>query len=1428
MSDAQTERHARRLEQLRRRFVALSLRSRSLRLARCTRRGALDLVALRAADPENYERLLHLLGRSDAERLPLCDQVGPPEAQGFAEDLRQLARASRDAWLQTGQRELAVGWPVIEGRCPDGTWLRGPLLLYPVWLEPSSEGRMQWLLDAQGPPDLNEPLARALQRLAGATLSLELLLGHDDDGRFCIDAPTWRGLRAALVEGGLPLAPGPRPLPPLEPLPPRPAAEREGSPPGSFALCPHLVLGRFPRSGSNVVADYDRLLAAAGPGLELGAAAALLQVDEEQPVPAAAATPPPAPPAEGRATGLEGSRRWQVFPSDASQDAAFRLLDGQGPPGLVVQGPPGTGKSQMIGNLLAAGVAQGKRVLLVCQKRAALDVVAERLAGLGLAEALAVVHDVERDRNPLCEALSATLSRWLPLAAGGDDGGLAQDLQLALGEHEHALQRVAARLAASQAAWVRLSGTRPGRPGLAALQERSLDDPGRPLPVLGETVAELDEAGLAAALPAAESLAPRCSPLASPHPLAQRGDWAEASAADLAALDERLRALATLFEQLAAAQAQGSPGGTPAQARARAALWQRCNSLLDLCEAEDPSAQAQFLLAWGWTGGRTEHGPWRQVMVRLRQARADLLPAPHELILESRATLEGHLRDLQRLATLNTRWFRFFLPEYWRLRPLPGRLLAACASLTRQPSPLPVDVAELCRRALPWRQLLDDLPQDDPLFEFGFLGDPAELDDAIAALRLQHDRIGAVHELQRALPPGPGEQPGGPAPDLAAPGAPPLSATPLLARAVADRRAGRLLQRIEAALSADEAALGRALYVQLLDAASQGRPEAARQTLAGLAAVWADAPAAAALDHLARAQPPWLRLFLRHWRPAAGTSGVAQDLRWAVERAWRTLDEGGRDLELLEAPLTDPAQLAALAADAAAWHQVAGRGVVAQHRSRLLQAARSPSQGPGLRRLAEEAAKQRYRATLRQLVERYWSRGLAAALPVWLCSPESVASLFPLDPDLFDLVIFDEASQCPVESGIPALVRSRRALVAGDDQQMPPSHFFVAQDDEDGDPEEALLASTSVLSLARIAYPGSVLRWHYRSRHEELVAFSNEAFYGGALLTAPRAESLRIAAVEGLHFQRVPGIWRDQSNAAEAAAAVDRVRTLLLTPGPGGQPPSVGVVTFNRKQAELVEQYLEERAATDETLRAALARDRTRKPVEQLFVRNLENVQGDERDAIVISPGYGPSEAGRPVAARFGPLSAEGGEKRLNVAITRARWGVWVLCSFDPDELDVAGARNPGPRLLRAYLRYARAVAAGDSAALAASLDEAARVGGQRGALGATRRDGPGGLGRRVRRALQAALEAAQLGCSADLGLGGARLDLAVAPEPGGPWTLGLDCSEFLREPDALARDLHRPAFWRRMGWTVHRVSPAAWRDRRAALLAALRRAAAG
>jgi hypothetical protein len=345
-----------------------------------------------------------------------------------------------------------------------------------------------------------------------------------------------------------------------------------------------------------------------------------------------------------------------------------------------------------------------------------------------------------------------------------------------------------------------------------------------------------------------------------------------------------------------------------------------------------------------------------------------------------------------------------------------------------------------------------------------------------------------------------------------------------------------------------------------------------------------------------------------------------------------------------------------------------------------------------------------------------------------------------------------------------------------------------------------------------VAFAGTTLQWHYRSVHEELVAFSNAVFYGNRLITAPRSAGAIDRTLEGMFWVKTDGLWQDQQNPVEAARVVDVVATLLTGTD---APPSVGVVTFNRKQATLIESLLDGRAGEDPEFRKALARDRERQAVHQLFVRNLENVQGDERDVIVFSVGYGPSEPGGRVHSRFGPLGLEGGEKRLNVAITRAALGVWVVASFEPEELQVTNTKHPGPKMLKEYLGFVRARAGGELAEANARLETARGLSAGAGVTWAGGGRQGADHGRELRNAIGRALEDAGCLVETSVGLGSLRLDLAASLPGRSGHRVGIDCGGYMNTPDPLSRDVYGPRFWGRAGWTLIRVSPAMWRDRR-------------
>jgi hypothetical protein len=348
--------------------------------------------------------------------------------------------------------------------------------------------------------------------------------------------------------------------------------------------------------------------------------------------------------------------------------------------------------------------------------------------------------------------------------------------------------------------------------------------------------------------------------------------------------------------------------------------------------------------------------------------------------------------------------------------------------------------------------------------------------------------------------------------------------------------------------------------------------------------------------------------------------------------------------------------------------------------------------------LRRELAKQRRGLGVRALLARYGEL-ITAITPCVLVSPDSVARFFPAQAGLFDLVVFDEASQIRVADAVGALGRARAAVVVGDSKQMPPTSFAEPSSGTEELPDFAELAvdefgvedAESILSeCVQAQVPRQWLSWHYRSQDETLIAFSNAQYYENRLSSFPAPTHGRPSAEpdgRGVALVRVDGTFHRsgpatllRTNPVEAEAIVAEIRRrFVLSPD---QPPSIGVVTFNAPQRTLIESLL--RDAGDERLVEAL--DRT--DGEGLFVKNLENVQGDERDVVFFSTAFSPDRTGR-LPLNFGPLNRVGGERRLNVAITRARRQVVVFSSFDPAQLRAEETSSVGIKHLRAYLDVA-------------------------------------------------------------------------------------------------------------------------------------------
>ncbi|MBA2656821.1 MAG: protein kinase [Tatlockia sp.] len=357
---------------------------------------------------------------------------------------------------------------------------------------------------------------------------------------------------------------------------------------------------------------------------------------------------------------------------------------------------------------------------------------------------------------------------------------------------------------------------------------------------------------------------------------------------------------------------------------------------------------------------------------------------------------------------------------------------------------------------------------------------------------------------------------------------------------------------------------------------------------------------------------------------------------------------------------------------------------------------------------------------LREFVEQGYDLGLMQIRPIWLMNPDTASQLLPLRAGMFDTVIFDEASQIPIENALPALYRAKRVIISGDEKQMPPNSNFrihLTDDEEEtveDDPDEIISETelrlredtfkrqeikdcSDLLALGKIVLPRSMLKIHYRSKYRELISFSNAAFYNNQLSVPVRHPESVVQSFKPIQMIRVDGIYSNRTNRKEA----EKIVAFLAKVWVSDDRPSIGVVTFNAPQMELIDDVLEERAENDHDFRKALARERERQQEGEdmsFFVKNVENVQGDEREMIIFSSTFGRNEDGV-FKKNFGPLGKPGGERRLNVAITRARKKILLFTSLPINEISDALLKPLPPKsprdFLQAYFDYASKISDG-------------------------------------------------------------------------------------------------------------------------------------
>jgi len=1151
-----------------------------------------------------------------------------------------------------------------------------------------------------------------------------------------------------------------------------------------FDLC-SLTLGNFNYRKMSLVRDYNSLI-------ETGQASAAFDgLFSLKPRPTAPEVPAPA---------LE--ERFPVVACDPTQLRALALAATGS--SYIIQGPPGTGKSQTITNLVADLVAQGKRILFVCEKRAAIDVVYHRLRQRGLHHLACLIHDSQSDKREFILDLKST---YEGLLKEGADGTAAARRARGLSAIERGLRPIAdfdrAMSEAAPAAGVPLRELLGRLVALSARVPQLAPEEEDDLPAYCEWARNREALGrLGLALRQATHDGVYAS-----HPLAALSPELAGVERPRHVVEERLRAALLALDGITALCREHALVLGDEDSLEKLSLWARYAATVS------PLADRGLLALLQPESAASEQ---LRAAVRSRRALAEALETACLATQAWKARLppEDLAAALEQARALGTGVLRMLKGDFWRLRKVLNERYDFSRHAVR---PSWLQILERLQAEYAATSALaraDAAAKREYGAELGLDAFAAQLDGTRAAVR---DLLGsAASDRERVL----GSDPTRAVRGLVA-----------LQDALADlERSTKLVlsepQGHTLAALREHARRVSAALPQLADwlpclAEARGLPVELLRTI--------------------RDQP----LDLEEIEAAIAARTLAEV--WRSERDIARF--GGASLEL---------QAARIERDYRRWLEINAEVVLERTRQRFRERVALASL-PSIRLSKEQDEfKRRYNAGRRELEHefgktmRYKSvRGLLAGpagevildlKPVWLMSPLSVSDTLPIDARAFDVVIFDEASQIPLEEAVPPLFRAEQVIVSGDQMQLPPTNFFSAtrtseeqlliEDEDSGEPVEYELDSNSFLSHAARNLPSTLLGWHYRSRSESLISFSNAAFYDGRLLTAPEralpsAErgEIRVGAPEegepnaarllerpiSFHFLE-RGRYEARRNPMEAAYIAHLVKALLVRP----ERPTLGIVAFSEAQQTQIEAALERLSANDSGFRARLEEEYEREEDGQfagLLVKNLENIQGDERDVILLSVCYGYGADGR-MLMNFGPINQNGGEKRLNVAFSRAKRQMAVISSIQ--YADVKNVYNDGANALRNYLQYTAAMSAGDELganAILRSMSPSARV--------VLERDED-----HVVRAIEAGLRLRGLETAISIGQSHFRCPLAVR-RPGDPAhrvAVFVDTQSHAAEAGVLEREVLKPGLLRAFGWTVVPVLTKDWQEDPQAVLARIER----
>lgn len=1187
----------------------------------------MDLHSLSFLDTEkSFEIIRALIAGKSKKLCALLDSRLEAVNQASAK-LKKLQRLDKFIFEERGSNDLHVGWPMVHGKFSDGTLVRCPLLYFPVSIV---EENNQWILQPREDAGItfNKSFLLAYSFYTQTTLNDDLPETTFDD--FDTDSTAFRTQLYQLLKDSVELNFNPDTF--TDALIPFQEFKKDDFEQlhreGELKLYQEAVLGIFPQAGSQLVPDYLKLI-------ENESFADLEEFFSQRLIPTAK-------PIEQWVSSVKEEKIHTPFPQDAYQEHTLRVVkDGRS---VVVQGPPGTGKSQLIANLIADGIASGKKILMVCQKRVALDVVYDRLKKAGLEDFIGLIHDFRNDRKTVYTKIARQIDRIDLFKTQNNSVDVIQ-LDRRFLQVCHTIDQLTEELEEFRTALFNETEC-----GLSIKELYLTSDPHAPTINIRQDYQHFDFATLNSFVRKLKSFSKYAAQFENQDYIWwNRNSFAALTLHDSRVIEQLILNIPEFQQDIQDKLKTLLPLSLDILECEN--LYQRkadAEEMLRLLSKETvftsfqkmvPERDAETSLLWFQNMERVclncfdepglestlENDRLLEVQIALQKR----MESRKGLIKRIRWELSDHKYLLKRVVIGSQLKFNKQGLSILEKR-LDNRLnLEHQLTALREKEWLQADVPSdrNAKTLTAWFTVKTKALKAKLIFNT-----LRELQGVITIQKYTHKEfdhlIRSVFEILDTIPP----------------------------------------QRM-----AWEQYLLPYQIQQLIV-----KPEVG-QTF--IQALHHDFDNLVEFDKLTQSLMPHEHTTLYKLFETTQTwnyTALEALLQNSVRLAW--IDH----IELKYPVLRSVSSFKMEEMETALQKNIQEKQSLS---SEILKVRARERTYEGIeynrlnnrvtyRDLDHQATKKKKIWPVRKVVSEF-SEELFKLIPCWMASPEAVSAIFPIE-QLFDLVIFDEASQCFAERGIPAMYRGKQIVIAGDDKQLKPFELYQVRwaEEETG---QADLEISSLLELSGRYLPTVHLQGHYRSQSLPLIEFSNQHFYDNRLKLLPDRKTLRNGEVP-IRFFNVGGTWSNQTNLVEAVSVSEHALHLIQK----YPEKEIGIITFNVPQQMMILDLLEEKASRENIVLP-----------ESMFVKNIENVQGDEKDIIIFSIAYAPDENGK-INLHFGSLNVAGGENRLNVAITRAREKIIIFSSINPEDLKLQGIKNEGPKLLKKYLEYARTVSEGD------------------------------------------------------------------------------------------------------------------------------------